>query len=505
MAHRCPYRFLALLVCCFSLCFPFRAVAAASLEALPDFIHTSMQRWHVPGLALVVVQDGETLLARGFGVRDVQKGGRVDVDTSFAIGSASKAFTATALSLLHQEGLLDLEAPVMDTLPGFAVQDPWVARNITLVDMLSHRTGIKGRDIVWVWQENALSREEIVGLLRQCPQDLPFRAAWDYNNLMYLAAGQALAAAAGKSWDACIEERIFTPLEMKASNTSVTKLSGDNVAMPHMLESNRAVRIPYRNLDNVAPAGSINSSIRDMEKWLRFQLSGDMPHQGGVTDSEVLERMRLPRFALPMHHPNPNFPGANYLAYGMGWFLHDHNGESLVEHGGNIDGMTALVAMIPERKAGLVLLCNMNTSRIREVVMYHVFDLLQGRSPADWNKHFMDIQRKSEQSREDATARRQAQRVQGTSPTLHLDAYAGTYVNPVYGEIRIANDGGHLVFHYLGRGESMNHWHYDTFQRPYYSMEEPDIELVTFQLDASGAPTILVDDIMGAFERAASE
>ncbi len=472
------------------------------LDALQDYTRHSMDVWQVPGLALAVVQDGHVIFQKGFGVRDINGQGEVTPETMFAIGSSSKAFTVAALGMLADEGKLDWGAPVINYMPRFRVADPWVTRHISLSDMLSHRTGLKGADILWVWGQGYLKRDDLVERMRFEPQSMPFRGQWHYNNLMYLASGQVIPAIEKVTWDGFIRQRIFRPLGMHASNTSVTALKGmQDVAMPHFMGQGKVTRIPYRNIDSIGPAGAINSNIRDMTRWLKLQLGGGSIEGKTLIQSKTIQAMRSPRISMPIPYPCAPFPGAHFLGYGMGWFLHDYHGVKLVEHGGNIDGMTALVAMIPERNTGLVILTNMNTTRIREVLMYFIFDRLMDRPLQDWNDHFKDLDRENQEHVQKAIEKRTASRKTGTSPTLPVPGYMGTYRSDLYGDIVIGEKQNTLTFTYQGRMVPLTHWHYDSFQRPFYSIEEPGIELVTFRLSPEGTIGGLKDDVMGEFRK----
>ena len=473
-----------------------------TLDSLPEYTRHSMDLWQVPGLAMAVVQDGQVIFENGFGVTEVDAKGAVTPETMFAIGSASKAFTVAALGMLADEGKLEWTAPVINYMPGFRLADPWVTRNITLTDMLSHRTGLKGADILWIWNPGYLKRDDIISRMRFEPQAMPFRAQWHYNNLMYLASGQVIPAIEKRTWDAFIEERIFRPLGMDSSNTSVTSLEGmQDVAMPHFMEADRVARIPYRNIDSIAPAGAINSNIKDMIQWLKLQLGCGSIDGKALIRPGTMQAMRSPRISMPIPYPFAPFPGAHFLGYGMGWFLHDYHGVKVVEHGGNIDGMTAQVAMIPEINIGLVILSNMNTTRIREVLMYYIFDRLMDRPVQDWNSHFKDLDRENLQRVQEAIEKKTGERKTGTSPTLPLKEYAGPYHSHLYGDIVIRQHEKQLTFTYQDRGVPLMHWHYDSFQRPFYSIEDPGIELVTFRLSPEGSIEALHDDVMGEFKK----
>jgi len=495
-----------IVICLFALCVSFpwcNGFAENSpLDGLQDYTLHSMDLWEVPGLAMAVVQDGRVIFEGGFGVRDIHGNAPVTPETVFAIGSSSKAFTVAALGMLADEGKLDWNAPVINYMPRFRLSDPWVTRNISLSDMLSHRTGLKGADILWIWKEGYLKREDLVSRMRFEPQAMPFRAQWHYNNLMYLASGQVIPAIEKVSWDVFIRQRIFQPLGMHTSFTSISSLEGlQNVAMPHVMKGNRPERILYRNIDSIAPAGAINSNIRDMSRWLQLQLGSGAVDGKTLIQAKTVRAMRAPMISMPIPYPFAPFPGAHFLGYGMGWFLHDYHGVKVVEHGGNIDGMTAQVALIPEKNIGLVILTNMNTTRIREVLMYTIFDRLMGRPVKDWNPHFKDLEKENQEGVKEAIEAKTRSRKPGTSPALPLQRYTGTYHSDLYGDIIIGEKQAQLTFTFQDRTVPLTHWHYDSFQRPFYSIEAPGIELVTFRLSAGGTVDGLNDEVMGEFRK----
>ncbi len=476
------------------------------LSSLHGHVAHTMELFKVPGLALGIVHKGEVVFLQGFGVRSVETGAPVDADTVFPVGSTTKAFTATLLCLLQEEGRLDLNAPVRDTLPEFMLSDPWVSAHVDTIDLLSHRSGILEHDMLWLWNEEHPDQDTIVQRLRFFPQEERFRDSFNYNNFMYVTAGKVMERITGKTWAANVRERITAPLGMDSVIFRVRELDMDaNLAMPHQIQEDGGVaRIPFRSMDNVAPAGCINASVRDMLAWAALHL-GHAPES--LPDKELLlaaaRATHLPRIAMPAPEERlaESYPGAHTLSYGLGWFLHDYHGVQLVEHGGNIDGMTAMVALVPDLDLGLVILCNLDTSFVREALMYHVADLFLERTPGDWNRHFLDKAARYKERNKAEMDRQLTARKPGTSPSLPLDCYVGTYENPMFGTLDVRHKGKGLEFEILGRAAPLEHWHYDTFQRPCYDMVEPALELITFRLGQEGTVQGLDDTVMGAFEK----
>ena len=346
--------------------------SSASLASLDAFIETAMKDWSVPGLGLAVVRDGEVVLARGYGVRAKGKTDAVDADTLFAIGSSSKAFTAACIGLLVDQKKVGWDDPVTKHLPGFELHDAYATRDLTVRDLLTHRSGLARAD--QLWYGSGFDRAAILERFRHVEPSWGFRARFGYQNIMFLAAGELYAAVAGESWDDCIAKRFFAPLGMARSTTSVDPLPGiENVATPHEEVEGEVVAVPWHDLDNVAPAGSINSSAREMAAWVLLQL-GQGPK---ILAEPTVAEMHTPQMVIRKEGSWANyFPASTLITYGLGWFVNDYRGEIVVEHGGSIDGMRALVSMIPEKKMGLVVLTNRGGQLLPEVVRYRVYDTL---------------------------------------------------------------------------------------------------------------------------------
>jgi len=464
----------------------FAAAQEAPLQGLDEYINKARAEWEVPGLAIAVVKDDKVVFAKGYGVRKLGDSEPVNERTLFAIGSAGKAFTAAALAVLVDEGKIKWDDPASKHLKGFELYDPYVTREITIRDMLSHRTGFDRGE--FLWYGSTLDRDEILRRIRYQKPTYSFRSTFTYNNIMLLAAGQIIPAVTGKSWDDFIKERIFTPLGMTASNTSVTAFKGlDNVATPHARLGDNAQAIPWRNVDNIAPAGSINSNALDLAQWLRMQLGEGAYENKKIVSSGAVKETHKPQMIIPY---NPQAPGttldAHFASYGFGWFLHDYHGYKIVQHGGAIDGMSALVAMLPEKKIGVAVLTNLQGNQLPWALMYRVFDAYLGLAPQDRSATLLAAL-KSAQERSKAAAKKvEDERAKGTKPTLPLERYAGSYKDEMYGEATVTEAEGKLAFRYSPAftGE-LEHWHYDTFRVKWPNPAAPQ-SFVTFTLNAQG-------------------
>lgn len=471
------------------------------LRGFDAYVEKARQEWQVPGVAVAVVKNDSIVYLRGFGVREVGKAEPVDGNTVFAIGSSSKAFTAAAVGMLVDEGKVKWGDRATKYLPGFQLFDRYATRELTVRDLLTHRSGLERGEFSWYATEN--DRDEILRRVRHLEPSWGFRSRFGYQNIMYLAAGQVVPAVTGTSWDRFVEERIFAPLGMTRSSTSADSLRGlANVASPHALIDGTPVAIPYRNIDNIAPAGSINASARDVAQWVLMLLN-----EGAYEGRRLLKKETVAELLTPqtiIQSSTPSLPGLepNFQAYGLGWFLRDYRGEKIVHHGGNIDGMTALVAMVPEHELGLVVLAGLNGSTLPQALMYRIFDAYLGGAQEDWSRAL----RARADSLRARAAQREEQRVEGTSPSLALSRYAGTYTDALNGELTITLEGDRLV---ARRGREwvgdLQHWHFDTFETTWRS---PGVAAVvgktktTFRLDAQGRATEVELQNIGTFERA---
>jgi CubicO group peptidase (beta-lactamase class C family) len=476
------------------------AAQAKPLKGLDDYIGKAMAQWRMPGLALAVVHNDSVVLAKGYGVRTLGSADRVDERTIFAIGSSTKAFTALAVAMLVDEGKVRWDDPATSYLPGFQLYDPYVTREITVRDLLTHRSGLARGDMVWYAGD--LPRDSILQRVRYLKPSWSLRSQFGYQNIMYLAAGQLTARLDGKSWDEVMQDRIFAPLGMTSSNTSVTRLERlPNVAAPHEEVEDTVRVIPYHNIDNIAPAGSINSNVVDMAQWVRFQLAGGKAKGKQLLSAGAFEETHRPQTLMPLEGPwKLMMQDAHFGAYGLGWLLHDYKGRKIVEHGGNIDGMHALVALMPEERTGLVVLTNLASNFLSYALMYRIFDAYLKQPAKDWNAVLLAGLEEMEAQGKAEEKNREARRIKGTSPSLPLERYAGTYTDSMYGEATVRSEGKKLVLRYGKMVGDLEHWQHDAF-RSLWRQRHQGKTLLTFGLDADGKVDEMKVEDLAAFKR----
>jgi CubicO group peptidase (beta-lactamase class C family) len=486
------------------------APARDPLKGLDAYILKAMKDWQLPGLAVAVLKDDKVVLAKGYGLREVGKNDPVDENTLFAIGSNTKAFTSTALALLIQDGKISWDDHATDHLKGFQLYDPYVTREITVRDLLCHRSGLGRRgDLLWYGQD--FSREEILRRIRYLKPNSSFRSQYGYQNIMFLAAGQIIPAVTGKGYDDFVKERIFKPLGMNRSNTSPKDLEGvENVAAPHTKKEGKVVAIPYRNIDNVAPAGSINSSVRDMAQWHRFHLGNGTYAGTKILDPAILQVTRDPHIVMPVGPDRKKeFPSNHFMAYGLGWVLEDYRGRLVVWHNGGIDGMLSHQGYLPEENLGVVVLTNSDRNRLDAALFYRIVDSFLGEPVKDWSQLFLAQAQEAQAKMEEMRKKAEESRVPNTRPSLDQNAYSGAYENEMYGTAEVKREADTLILSYNSKPMgALEHWHYNTFKisaKPFGAfrfLELLEDTLVTFVLNAQGKIARMEIEDLDVFERA---
>jgi CubicO group peptidase (beta-lactamase class C family) len=490
----------AALLC--ALAAPAAGQTSDPLAGMDEYVAAAVRQWRIPGLAMAIVKDDSVVYQRGFGVTRLGGGAPVDANTLFAGASTTKAFTTMALGMLVDEGRVRWDDPVAKHLPGFQLADPHTTRELTVRDLVTHRSGLASADELW-YASDATTADIVRTLRFQAPAS-SLRSRYAYNNNAYAVAGEVIRASSGIPWDEFVRRRILAPLGMASTLTGLGGLEErPNHAKPH-LEVDGAIRpIAHRSLESIGAAGSMNSSVADMARWLRFQLdSGRVGGRRLVSDSVIRETW-APQTIIPVasRYPAARLSRPNFTAYGLGWFLQDHRGRKVAMHTGSIDGMSALVALVPDERLGLVVFANLDHAELRHALMYRVIDAYTGAPPRDWSA---DLHRLYAALDEDARAserRRDSARVAGTRPSLALAAYAGSYADSLQGEVQVRAEGSRLAVRWgSGRAGPMEHWHFDTFRARWEDLAL-GTSLVTFVLDAAGRPRALVLEGVGEFRR----
>lgn len=434
-----------------------------------SYAEAARQQWQVPGLAIAIVKDDQVLLSKGFGIRRVGSDESVDQHTLFAIASNSKAFTAAALAILVDEGKLKWNDRVTKHLPWFRLRDEFATREIRVNDLLCHRSGLGTFSGDLLWWGTDYSPKQILQRAAELEPESSFRSAYGYSNLMFLAAGEVIAAVSGQSWSDFVRDRILRPLEMNRSTTSVRDLvSLENFASPHKTHLDRSQPIPWMNWDAMAAAGGVISSADDMSRWLQVQLrQGELANKQRIFSSGASHEMWQAHTPIKLSSaPSQRFPSTHFRAYGLGWALSDYQGLKVVGHGGGYDGMYSQVLMVPEKKLGVVVLTNSMTS-ITSLLAYRALDVLLDGDKKDWSEENLAQFRKSREEFAAKIAKAITPVVAGTKPSHPLAEYVAKFRCPMYGDASVSLEGEQLVLRllpYPALVAELKHLHYDTFE-----------------------------------------
>jgi CubicO group peptidase (beta-lactamase class C family) len=470
------------------------AVSAAPPAELDSYVANSMKAFDVPGMAVAIVKDGKIVLTKGYGIRKLGEAAPVDEFTMFAIGSNTKAFTTAALATLVDAGKLTWDDRVYERLPGFVMYDPYVSHEMTIRDLLTHRSGMGlGEGDLLFWPTTTYTRDEIIHKLRFMKPHSSFRSRYAYDNLLYMTAGQIIPAVTGISWDDYIRQHILEPLGMKHSVvTNKDFRPGDDYATPHSKVEGKLQPVPQEDLDNVGPAGAINSSAADMAKWVQLQLNrGKFADREGRLFSEQQSReMWSPQTILPVNDPPPALAGlkTNFADYALGWGLREYHGRKLVGHTGGVAGFVSRVMLVSEENLGVVILTNAEEGGAFDSILYHVLDHYLQLPATDWIGAFKGVQSREEKEAAETMKKAESARAADSKPSLALAKYAGTYNDAWYGPITVRLENGGLVMsfdHTPGMVGDLQHWQYDTF-KAHWRLRTIEDAFVTFSLNPDG-------------------
>ncbi len=473
----------------------------------PDFdayVNQVLQQWGISGAAIAIVKDDEVVFAKGYGVRDVTNNDPIDEQTVFGIGSATKAFTAATAAILVDEGKLGWDTPIIEYLPDFQLSDPWVTAQISLRDLLSHRSGLP-RGIVMRLRSGG-DLESYLARYRYAKFEKSFRSRYLYSNTNFDWAGKVVEAVSGEHWGEFMSKRIFAPLGMAFSSTNLTALERvENLAAPHALLKGALQTVPRLDIGD-DPAGSINANALDMAEWLRMLLNNGNSAGAQVLSPTAIYEMHAPQTAVP--HPEETElaifkmlnPPINFWTYGFGWWVQDYHHAKLVWHGGQIDGFSSMVAMLPDKNFGFVVLTNIHETFGHGVLMLTLLDAYLKKSDRDWNAVSLDVAQKYGAQQAERAKKVQSARIEGTLPTLPLSEYAGIFSDPWQGEVEVFVQDKKLSLRYEKTTAPLSHWQDDTFRltwsNPLYAPA-----FVTFSLDATRRVNQVTIDGLTTFKK----
>ena len=456
---------------------------AKALGDLDATIEQALKTFNVPGVAVAVVVDDELVLAKGYGLRDVERKLPMTAETQMPIASITKQFTVAALATLVRQGKLDWDKPVREYLPDFRLQNEYATAHATPRDLVTHRIGLPRHDAVWYGSD--LSRDQIFHRLQYFPFSRDLRVRFQYNNLMYMTSGYLAGRLAKSSWEELVKSALFTPLGMLRSNFTVAAMRAD----PHHAEAyelnlkREVVRVEHEPLDTMGPTGSINSSVDEMASYARMMLAG-----GSFQGKRVLLEADVQSMMQP-HMPSGKSLFADlfgFQSYGMGLFVQTYRGMEIAHHGGNLKGASAMIVLVPAKRIGVIILTNRSSTRLRDALPYEIIDRLLGLESAGLLKRYREREEKGFAEEDAAKSAGVSDRKPNTKPARALSEYTGDYDHPGYGRMRIRLQGDRLTLDYYKFSTPLDHWHYEVFQAPANRQNDLELTRVQFQTDLSG-------------------
>lgn len=465
---------------------------AEALAGFEGFAASVIAEWHTPGLAVGVVRGGEVVLAQGYGYRDLESRLPATEHTVMPIGSNTKSFTATLLAMLVDEGLIEWDRPVRDYLPDFQLRDDFATAEMTARDLLTHQSGLPRHDHVWYGRP--VTRSELFARLQHLEPNASFRSRFQYQNLMFMAAGQLAERVAGLDWGQMVEERIFRPLGMTRSSTSVAEIAAaGDYALPYLLTDGELERVAFRDMDAIGPAGAVNSSVVEMLAYIQMHLDGGVFAGRRHLSAGSSALMQRPHAAIPGSFRHVE---VGQSSYGLGVHVGSYRGRAMVTHGGGVDGFASAMSWLPHERIGVIVLANRSggTNPAPTIVTYNLFDRLLGLPEIDWSERSRELHAE-QRSRAAESAEGDWERGAQGAPTRELGAYVGHYSHPAYGtmEVRIAAGAERLEVAYDEFRLGLEHRQDDTFRISSRPALLAVSGMVTFSFDeAVGAATVAI-------------
>ncbi len=490
----------ATLFLAFVLCINSLSARAQQHEFAWANIDTAIQRamatFGTTGLSVAIVHEGQVIFAKAYGLSDVEAGEPLTTKSLFNIASCTKAFTAAAMALLVAEGKVHWDDKVVDWLPQFRLADEWITHQLTLRDLLCHRSGLATFMGDLLWYHTDYSDEEVMRRMRWLPIERGFRSEYGYQNNMYMIAGLVIAKASGMNWEQFIQQRLLRPLDMTHTRTSNDSLRlNDPLAWPHI----NGQRIELYDFHATKPAGSLFANVEDLTHWVQMWLDNGQWADSTILPPAQIDVLTQAHLPLPLTQLDKQL-GTHFKAYALGWRLFDYNGQKVIEHDGGMPGYISKITIVPEAQLGIILLNNDMDFFINSALRYHLLDWMQKGQPSkdfisryhQFKKNYLHQQQQQRQQRLDS-------RIPNTQPSLPHDAWAGVYEDQWYGKALVSvNKGGALTLTLVPAKEvfrgPLTHWHFNTYRVDFKDPFLP-FGLVTFELNAQGQPTGFTIDL----------
>jgi CubicO group peptidase (beta-lactamase class C family) len=412
-------------------------------DSIDNYVNKALTNWQIPGAAVCIIKNGKVVLMKGYGVKELGGTDKVNENTLFMIGSNTKAFTATALTMLDAENTLSLDDKVTKWIPQFKLDNKAAGEQAIIRDLLCHRLGFRTFQGDFTYWTSNLTRNEVIEKMSHIKADYPFRTKWGYTNAAFLTAGEIIPKATGLQWEDFITQKIFIPLGM----TNSLALSKDfpaaaNKCYAHTIDEGKLIKIPFCNSDNLAPAGSIGSSVNDMSHWLMAQLNeGKYNNQQAIAATAIAQTW-LPHFVLG--NGRHLYNSGHFSLYGLGWFIEEYCGKKIVSHTGGVNGFVTSVTLIPEEELGIVVLTNTDQNSFFEALKWEIADAYLGKPYRNYSKVYLASFNKQRKEEAEENKIMKDSVALHLKPVLPLNAYCGSYVNEVYGNMEVAQEAGEL-------------------------------------------------------------
>jgi CubicO group peptidase (beta-lactamase class C family) len=457
-----------------------------NIAAFDSYLQKAMQVWQIPGMSVAIVQGNEIVFTKGYGVRETGTSKMVDTKTLFSCASTTKAMTAVCMGILADEGKVHWTDPVIKYLPTFKLYDPYVTRELTIQDLFTHNSGVGNTD--FLWGDNNLTSDEILAKMQLVKPSYSLRSSFIYQNIFYLIAGKVIEKIAGKPWQEYIKERIFDPLGMVNTHAVLKDIHEENQAKPHFLINNNVTLIEKDTADVIGPAGSVSSCADDIALWMKAMIDSSKFKGGRLVSASTWQYLLKPKTLVTESefYPTQQITKPNFTTYAMGWFQQDYKGYKLNFHTGSLAGEVAIHAQLPDRKFGIYVFENLDHAELRHALMFKAIDLFELGGNMDWSSSFKTMYDSLKAENTKKTSAYKPTQIPNTKFTLPLESYAGTYVDELYGSIKIIveNNEATLLVNNVLKGK-LSHFHYNTFKVVYQKIQyQPDF--FTFQLDDAG-------------------
>jgi CubicO group peptidase (beta-lactamase class C family) len=410
-------------------------------DSLDVYVNRGLQQWQIPGAAVLVVKDGKIIVAKGYGVKELGTNDKVDENTLFMIGSNTKAFTGTALALLENEGKLNLDDKVVKYLPDFKMKDEWITNHLNLLDIVSHRMGFETFQGDFMYWTSDLTANEVIEKFEMLTPKYDFRTKYGYTNAGYALAGKVIQKVSGLRWEDYLKEKIFNPLNMSrtvALSTAFAK--SENVSKPHSIVNGKVIVLPFENIDNLAPCGSIGSSVLDLSHWIIAQLDSGKFNGETAIPFSVIQKTRQPlSIERRVRHP---YNKTHFLLYGMGWAFQDYEGREIIAHTGGVNGFVTSVTLVPEEKLGIVVLTNTDQNAFFQSLKWEILDAFLGLPYRNYDATFYSSFIKRQEANTKWLNEVKDSAAMNIKPEISFKEFEGKYKHEVYGyaELKIVDN-----------------------------------------------------------------